>query len=72
MLRWADERGLAALGELDEEAIRVWMNSWTCRSSTTRQRLAQITRFFGFAVELGWAPGSAGRARTDVATGQDG
>ena len=56
--RWADANGLSLLKDLDERAIRSWMKGWKCRPSTTRQRLAQMKRFFGFAVERGWAPQS--------------
>ena len=52
--RWAKANGLSLLKDLDEGAIRVWVKGWTCRPSTTRHRLAQANRFFGFAVERGW------------------
>ena len=55
---WADRNGLAILEDLDDRAIRAWIKSWTCQPSTTRQRLAQMKRFFRFAVERGWAPRS--------------
>ena len=55
---WADANGLSVLEDLDESAIRTWMKGWTCRPTTTRQRLTQMKKFFGFAVERGWAPRS--------------
>ena len=55
---WAGANGLALLEDLDERAIRAWMNGWTCRPSTTRQRLSLMKRFFLFAVERGWVPQS--------------
>ena len=54
LLRWADESGLSELENLDENAVRAWVGSWTCRSSTTRQRLSQLKAFFRFTVERGW------------------
>ena len=54
LLRWADENGLAVLEDLDESAARAWVGSWTCRPSTTRQRLGQLKAFFRFTVERGW------------------
>ena len=53
--RWAGRQGLAMLQDLDESAVRAWVKSWSCRPATTRQRLAQMKRFFRFAVERGWA-----------------
>ena len=53
--RWADGNGQLALEDLDESAVRVWVGSWTCRPSTTRQRLSQLKVFFRFTVERGWA-----------------
>ena len=55
LARWAERNGLSRLKDLDEDAIRKWVGSWTCRASTTRQRLAQARTFFRFAVERGWA-----------------
>ena len=60
--RWADEHGLPVLEDLDESAARAWVGSWTCRPSTTRQRLSQLKVFFRFTVERGWA------ARSPLAT----
>ncbi|MYE05856.1 MAG: tyrosine-type recombinase/integrase [Chloroflexi bacterium] len=54
LLRWAEEKGLSVLEDLDESAIRAWVGSWTCRPSTTRQRLCQLKAFFRFTVERGW------------------
>lgn len=56
--RWADAKGLSLLEDLDESAVRAWMKGWTCLPSATLQRLAQMKKFFGFAVERGWAPRS--------------
>ena len=56
--RWADEHGLVVLEDLDASAARAWVASWTCRPSTTRQRLFQLKAFFRFTVEGGWAPRS--------------
>ena len=56
--RWADENGLRVLEDLDESAARAWVASWTCRPSTTRQRLSQLKGFFRFTVEGGWLPRS--------------
>ena len=58
LARWAAENGRAFLRDLDETAIRTWMRSWAFRPSTTRQRMAQLKRFFSFAVERGWVPRS--------------
>ncbi|MYE05857.1 MAG: tyrosine-type recombinase/integrase [Chloroflexi bacterium] len=60
--RWADAQGLSVLKDLDEGTLRAWMKGWNCRPSTTRQRLAQMKKFFAFAVERGWA------ARSPMAT----
>ena len=53
--RWADENSSLALADLDESGVRAWVGSWTCRPSTTRQRLSQLKVFFRFTVERGWA-----------------
>ena len=58
LLRWAAKSGVSSLEDLDDPAIRAWIKEWTCRPSTTRQRLTQIKRFFLFAVEWGWVPRS--------------
>ena len=52
--RWAAGKGLSTLEELDEEALRNWVDTWTCRPSTTRQRLSQAKAFLSFAAERGW------------------
>ena len=52
--RWAEANDLAVLEDLDERALRAWTQGWTCQPSTTRQRLAQMKKFFLFAVERGW------------------
>ena len=62
LARWAEENGLAVLEDLDESAARAWVGSWTCRPSTTRQRLCQLKAFFRFTVERGWV------ARSPLAT----
>ena len=62
LARWATKSGVSYLAELDDRAIRNWIKEWTCRPSTTRQRLTQIKRFFLFAVERGWV------ARSPLAT----
>ena len=56
--RWADEHGVAVLGDLDESAAGAWVGSWTCRASTARLRLSQLKGFFRFAVKRGWVPRS--------------
>ena len=53
--RWADTNGLSALEDLEENAVRAWVGSWSCRPSTARQRLAQLKSFFRFTAENGWA-----------------
>ena len=58
LARWANTNGLSCLEDLDERAIRAWMNGWTCGPSTTRQRLAQLKKFYRFAVERAWVPRS--------------
>ena len=58
LLRWAAKSGVSSLEDLDDRAIRKWIKEWTCRPSTTRQRLTQIKKFFVFAVERGWVPRS--------------
>ncbi|MCY4595419.1 MAG: tyrosine-type recombinase/integrase [Bryobacterales bacterium] len=58
LARWATKSGVSYLADLDDRAIRHWIKEWTCRPSTTRQRLAQIKKFFLFAVERGWVPRS--------------
>ena len=58
LLRWATKSGVSSLEDLDDRAIRKWIKEWTCRPSTTRQRLTQIKKFFLFAVERGWVPRS--------------
>ena len=52
--RWADENDLSVLEDLDEDAARAWVESWTCQPSTTRHRLSQLKAFFRFAFERGW------------------
>ena len=52
--RWAEENSLSVLEDVDESAARAWVGSWTCRPSTTRQRLRQLKAFFRFTVERGW------------------
>ena len=52
--RWAADNGLALLKDLDDEALRTWVGNWTCRASTTRQRLSQTKAFLRFAAERGW------------------
>ena len=54
LARWAAKSGLSSLEDLDDGAIRNWIQEWPCRPSTTRQRLTQIKKFFLFAVERGW------------------
>ena len=54
LARWATRNGLSLLADLDDRSIRAWVKGWTCRPSTTRLRVAQAKRFFGFAVERGW------------------
>ena len=53
--RWADANGLSVLEDLEEHAVRAWVGSWSCRSSTARQRLLQLKSFFRFTVDSGWA-----------------
>ena len=53
--RWADTNGLSALEDLEENAVRAWVGSWSCRPSTARQRLVQLKSFFRFTAESGWA-----------------
>ena len=55
LLSWADVNGLSVVKDLDDTEVRAWMKSWTCQPSTTRQRLAQLKKFFRFTVERGWA-----------------
>ena len=53
--RWSAKHGVSRLEDLDEKAVRAWIKGWKCQPSTTRQRLAQLKKFFRFAVEWGWA-----------------
>ena len=53
--RWADANGLSVLEDLDENAVRAWVGSWSCRPSTARQRLIQLKSFFRFTADSGWA-----------------
>lgn len=55
LLSWADRIGLSVVKDLDDMEVRAWIRTWTCQPSTTRQRLAQLKKFFRFTVERGWA-----------------
>ena len=51
--RWAAEKGLSALEDLDENAVRAWVANWTCRPSTARKRLTQLKALFRFTHDRG-------------------
>ena len=52
--RYAVERGLTDLGSFTQEEIRLWRDSWTTSTSTTKLRLTLMRTFFRFAVKEGW------------------
>ncbi|MCY4586453.1 MAG: tyrosine-type recombinase/integrase [Bryobacterales bacterium] len=52
--RYAGERGLTDLGSFTQDEIRLWRDSWTTSTSTTKLRLTLMRTFFRFAVKEGW------------------
>ena len=52
--RYANEHGLTDLGSFTQDEIRLWRDSWTTSTSTTKLRLTLLRTFFRFAVKEGW------------------
>ncbi|MCY4586951.1 MAG: tyrosine-type recombinase/integrase [Bryobacterales bacterium] len=52
--RYANKHGLTDLNSFTQDEIRLWRDSWTTRTSTTKLRLTLLRTFFRFAVKEGW------------------
>ena len=52
--RYANKHGLTDLDSFTQDEIRLWRDSWTTSTSTTKLRLTLLRTFFRFAVKEGW------------------
>ena len=52
--RYANKHGLSDLSSFTQDEIRLWRDSWTTSTSTTKLRLTLLRTFFRYAVKEGW------------------
>ena len=52
--RYANKHSLFELSSFTQDEIRLWRDSWTTSTRTTKLRLTMLRTFFRFAVKEGW------------------
>ena len=52
--RYANNHSLFELNSFTQDEIRLWRDSWTTSTRTTKLRLTMLRTFFRFAVKEGW------------------